>query len=163
MADMRQWVIPADEIRSDAVAYTAAAAASLTQVQNAYIALVGANVLKYRQDEILDTINWLKNTAMAAMDTARFPRPANGAGVGGTFLKAKLIATDFGQKNVATLVTSTNLGAHPLTDDDAVYWGYTAPTTADAVNTAVQLGSVAMDNAFEEFYQFYIQSAQASA
>ena len=68
MANMRQWVIPADEIRSDAVAYTAAAAASLTQVQNAYIALVGANVLKYRQDEILDTINWLKNTAMAAMD-----------------------------------------------------------------------------------------------
>jgi hypothetical protein len=83
--------------------------------------------------------------------------------VGGTFLKAKLIGTATGYKATKTLVTSTDLSTDHLTDEDAVYFGYTAPTAAAAVNTAVQMGSGPFDRAFEEIKQYYIGSSQASS
>lgn len=161
---MRVWQLGADNITSDNVAYsTATPASGLTINENAFLAAVGDNVLKYRQIEILDTIEWLMNEAIAQMDTANFPRPAYGATGGGTFFKAKLITTSFGQKYLHTLVTSVDLTTVPITDEDAVYWGLTVGTAALAVNDAAKIANIGMDTAYEEIKQFYIQSAQASA
>ena len=161
---MRIWQLGADNITSDNVAYsTATPASGLTLVVNTFLAGVGDNVLKYRQDEILDTIEWLKNEAKAQMDTARFPRPAYGANGGATYFKASLITTAFGQKFSKTLVTDTDLTSPAVTDEDAVWWGIQVGTAALPLNDVARLGSVGMDTAFEEIKQFYIQSAQASA
>jgi hypothetical protein len=162
--NMRVWQLTADNITSDNVAYsTATPASGLTLTQNSYLLGVGDNVLKYRQIEILDTVEWLKDEAMAQMDTTRFPRPAYGATGGGTYFKAKLITTAFGQKWLHTLVTNTDLTTPSVTDEDAVWWGIQVGTAALAVNDAAKIANIGMDTAFEEIKQFYIQSAQASS
>jgi hypothetical protein len=161
---MRIWQLDGSEIRSDAVAYsTATPASGLTILENQYLVGVGNNVLKYRQNEIWDLIEWLKDEAMAQMETTRFPRPAYGGTGGGTFFKASLIGTATGFKFSKTLVTSVDLTTVPITDENAVYWGYTVGTAALPVNDVELMGSGGMDRAWEEIKQYYIGSAQASA
>ena len=137
---MRQWALDAGKLTSDGVAYTAAASGSLTQAANRYFVLAGANVPQYRLDELIVTIDWLTAQAIAGFDTARFPRPS-GAGVRGSFLKARLVADDHDPKHTATLVTSTDMTTHPLSDDDAVYVGITAAAAPPDVNYAWTMGS----------------------
>jgi len=161
---MRLWQLPGDNITSDNVGYTTATPASgLTVNENQYLMAVGDNVLKYRQDEILDTIEWLKNEASAQMETAAFPRPAYGANGGATLFRTSLIATSFGQKYTFTLVTDTDLTSNPITDENSVYWGYSVGTAALTVNDVAKMGSGGFDRAFEEMKQYYIQSDQASS
>jgi hypothetical protein len=124
---------------------------------------VGNNVLKYRQLEILDLVEWLMTEAIAAQDTARFPRPAYGATGGGTFFKASLLTTANGFKWSKTLVQSVDLTTVPITDENAVYYGITVGTAALDVNDAARMGTVGMDTAFEQIKEYYLQSAQASA
>jgi hypothetical protein len=160
-AEARQYQLSANSIRSDAVAYTHNATLSnLTQAANCFILLVGKNVSKSRPLEILDTAEWLMTVAAAGQDTARFPRPAD---IGGTFLKAKLIGTATGVKHTATLVSAADMSADPLSDADAVYYGVTgAAATGSALATGAQMGTGALERAFEEIKQYYLQSVGAS-
>ena len=161
---MRLWQVPAANITSDAVEYTTATPASgLTLKANYYAVGVGDTVLKYRQDEIWDTIEWLKNEAMAAHDTARFTRPVVGVNGGATFFRATLVTTAYGSKWQKTLVTDTDISSNPITVETSVYFGYTVGTAELEVNGPSQLGTVGMDTAWEEIKQYYIGSAQASA
>ena len=107
---MRQWKLPAAEIRHDAVAYTTGAANTLTQAANAYYLLIGDNVLKYRQIEIWDAAEWLVSLASADFDTAGFPRPAD---IGGTFLDVELIGTVSGVKRASVVMAATILTLSP--------------------------------------------------
>jgi hypothetical protein len=160
-AEARQYQLSANSIRSDAVTYTHdATLANLTQAANCFILLVGKNVSKSRPLEILDTAEWLMTVASAGQDTARFPRPA---AIGGVFLKSKLIATAVGAKNVATLVNAADMSTDPLSDADAVYYGVTgAAASGTDLAIGVQMGSGALERAFEEIKQYYIQSVGAS-
>ena len=161
---MRLFELPADNITHDNVTYsTATPASGLTVNPNCFEVAVGDNVLKYRQNEILNAVEWAMTRAMADQDTTRFPRPAYGANGGGTFYKVKFITTNTGVKFLATLVTSTNLTSVPFTDEDAVYWGLTVGTAALAVNDACRLGSVGQETGFNEIKHFYLASAEASA
>jgi hypothetical protein len=157
---MRQWELPADSLRSDNVTYTTGAANTLTQNANCYEMLVGDNVLKYRQIEIWDSAEWIMTEARAGLGTVRFPDPAN---IGGTFLQVKLIATDVGMKFEKTLLTPADMSTHPLSNEDSIYYGFTGSASTSTFNVAKKMGSVALEAAWEEIKQFYIQSAQASA
>jgi hypothetical protein len=157
---MRQWKLPATEIRHDAVVYTTATPASgLTQGANAYYLLVGDNVLKYRQIEILDAAEWLQSLASAAFDTPEFPRPAD---IGGTFLRVPLIVASSGVKHGAVLLTPADMSTHPLSSEDNIYWGLTGEPNTTVLNNAKKMGSGSMERALNEIKHYYIASAQAS-
>jgi len=156
---MRQWKLPAAEIRHDAVAYTTGAANTLTQAANAYYLLIGDNVLKYRQIEIWDAAEWLVSLASADFDTAGFPRPAD---IGGTFLDVELIGTVSGVKHTAVLLTPADMSTHPLSNENMIYVGFTGAANSILVNNAKKMGSANFARAFEEIKHYYLASAQAS-
>jgi hypothetical protein len=157
---MRQWKLPAAEIRHDAVVYsTATPASGLTQGANAYYLLVGDNVLKYRQIEIWDAAEWLVSLAQAAFDTAEFPRPAD---IGGTFLDVELIGTVSGVKHTFVLLTPADMSTHPLNNENMIYVGFTGEPDTTVVNNAKKMGDGNFSRAFEEIKHYYLASAQAS-
>ena len=153
---MRQWALAAGTLTTDGVAFTAAASGSLTQAANKYFVLVGGNVAQYRRDELIAMIDWLTEVAIRNFDTTRFPRPS-GSGVRGTFLKAKMIGTTEGMKKTHTLVTSTDMTTHPLSDNDAVYVGITAQASPPTVNYAWKMGAQGLVGAMEKIKNAILQ------
>lgn len=156
---MRQFKLPATSIVHDSVAYTTGAANTLTQAANAYYLLVGDNVLKYRQIEILDAAEWLLSLEQAAFDTPEFPRPAD---IGGSFMSVELIGTVSGVKHTSALLTPADMSTHPLSNENLIYFGFTGAANTVLVNNAKKMGDGALERAFTEIKQYYIASAVAS-
>jgi len=91
------------------------------------------------------------------MDTTRFPRQS-GAGVRGSFIKVKLIRTAIGPKKVHTLVTSTDMTTHPLSDDDAIYLGMTSSASPPTVNYTFKMGVQGIMSAVDKIKNYILQS-----
>ena len=158
---MQQYAVPAAKLTSDQVAYTAAAPGSLTQAGNQYYVLLGANIAKHRLNEIIDTIDWLVTEILARYDTVRFPRQS-GAGIRGVFLKASLVFGAIGVKKTVTLVTSTDMTTHPLTDENAIYVGLTTLAAPPTINYAPAMGPQGVYTAVEQVKEYILSRQKRS-
>lgn len=157
---MRQWTVPAAKLTPDQVAFTAGIPTALTQAGNQFFVLMGANIARYRH-ELLPTIDWLVSLILEKLDTVRFPRPS-GTGIQGTFLKASLVASAVGMKKTWTLVTSTDMTTHPLTDDNAIYVGVTSLAAPPTINYGPAMGANGFKGAAEAIKRYILEHQKAS-
>lgn len=158
---MRQFALPAISIVHDSVVYaTATPASGLSFAANTYYLLVGDNVPKYRQNEILGAAEWLEDIGSARFYTVGFPAPAD---IGATFLRQRITTALNDPKAEPTLVSIADIGTMPVLSEDNIYFGYTGGTAAAfPVNRAKAMASRGLESALDEITHFYLASAVAS-